>query len=121
MGLAAFTSYRQIDYRAGEILMAEGETGTHAMVLESGDVAISVRRGAEEKLLAHAGPGEIIGEMALIDNQPRSATVRALTDCVCRVVPGDQFRAELSQSTLLINSVIEILTRNLRRMDHLQS
>jgi CRP-like cAMP-binding protein len=119
MSLQTFTTYRALNFRAGEILMAEGETGTHAMVIESGEVEISVRREGSVRHLANAGPGEIVGEMALIDNEPRSATVTAITDCVCRVVPGDLFRAELAQSTLLIHSVTEILTRHLRRMDHL--
>lgn len=113
------TQVERIRFAAGDVLMTQGEIGGHAVVIESGEVQILVARDQVERLVALAGAGEIVGEMALIDNEPRSATVTAITDCVCRVVPGDLFRAELAQSTLLIHSVTEILTRHLRRMDHL--
>ena len=59
----------------GKVLMREGEIGLEAFVIESGE-AVVTRDGTE---LARRGPGMIVGEMALIDQGPRTATVTAAT------------------------------------------
>ena len=97
--------------------MTQGELGDHALVIEAGEVQILVTHGSTERLVALAGAGEIVGEMALIDQEPRSATVRALTDGEGMSIPWEQFQSDLDESPNLIRSVVEILTRNLRRMD----
>ena len=108
----------RIAFQSGDVLMTQGEIGSFAIVLESGEVQILVRHGETEKLLALAGAGEIIGEMALIDREARSATVRAITDGEGMIIPWEVFQADLDESPILIRNVVEILTRNLRRMDN---
>ncbi len=107
----------RIAFVAGEILMTQGEIGGHAVVIEAGEAQILVAHGEVEKLVALVGPGEIVGEMALIDREPRSATVRAITDGEGMVIPWEVFQADMDRSPSLIKNVVEILTRNLRRMD----
>jgi len=115
--LKKHTQVERIKFSAGEVLMTQGEIGGHAVVIESGEVQILVAHDQTERLLALAGAGEIIGEMALIDREPRSATVRAMTDGEGMVIPWEVFQADLDASPTLIRNIVEILTRNLRRMD----
>lgn len=110
------TSVERISFQSGDILMTQGEIGSYAIVLEAGEVQILVQQGETEKLLALAGAGEIIGEMALIDREARSATVRAITDGEGMIIPWEVFQADLDESPILIRSIVEILARNLRRM-----
>ena len=107
----------RIRFAAGAVLMTQGEIGDHAIVIEAGEVQVLVAHGEVEKLVALVGPGEIVGEMALIDQEPRSATVRAITDGEGMVIPWQVFRADMERSPTLIRNVVEIMTRNLRRMD----
>ena len=60
-----------IDPPSGKTLMAQGDTGAEAMVIVEG--AAGVER--DGSIIAERGPGDVIGEMALISHQPRSATV----------------------------------------------
>lgn len=62
-------------FKPGEVLLREGSHGASMIVIDEGDV--EVRRG--DRVLATLGPGATVGEMALLDPGPRSATVRART------------------------------------------
>jgi CRP-like cAMP-binding protein len=65
---------------SGDILFNEGDNGTEAYIVKKGEVEIFRKLGNREIVLATLGPGSIIGEMSLIDNQPRMASGRALTN-----------------------------------------
>lgn len=78
---------RPIDLPAGEVLFEEGEQGSVAYVIEAGEVEIVKITDGREVLLAVRGPGDVIGEMALLDESPRNATVRARTDTSLLVIP----------------------------------
>lgn len=66
------------EYAAGDALIRQGETADHAFILESGSVKIVSDVDGFEQTLAIASAGEVIGEMALFDDAPRSASVIAL-------------------------------------------
>ncbi len=65
----------QLSFEAGQTIFQEGERGTHFYAILSGEVAI--RKEASGHVLARLGPGEVFGEMAVLDNYPRSATAVA--------------------------------------------
>jgi NADH dehydrogenase len=68
-------------YQPGDYIIMQGDPGTNFFVLESGEVEV-LRRGNEVEspdILAVLGPGDFFGEMALIDNRPRNASIRART------------------------------------------
>ena len=68
-------------YFAGEIVFQEGQAGKAVFVIRSGGVELSRRGSADkEKVLARLGPGQMFGEMALLENQPRTATARVAED-----------------------------------------
>jgi CRP/FNR family transcriptional regulator, cyclic AMP receptor protein len=75
--LVALSKYfDEMDYAKGSVLMREGDIGRQAFVIVDGSVAVTLRG----KQLAVLGRGEVVGEMALMDGEPRSATVTALED-----------------------------------------
>jgi hypothetical protein len=83
---------RTIAYAPGEEIIIEGAAGHDVHVIESGEA--EVRRGAAS--VAVLGPGEVFGEMALLDDAPRNATVVARTDVVTRSLGREDFLRTLS-------------------------
>lgn len=84
-------------YRAGEVLMQEGEIGSELLVLIDGAVRV-VRRGDDgERLLRTYAAGDHIGELALLREAPRAATVVAETDIRALVIDGESLKAILRE------------------------
>jgi EAL domain-containing protein (putative c-di-GMP-specific phosphodiesterase class I) len=81
-------------FAAGEIIFKEGDSGDSAYIIEEGSVEVSVSSTQRSRI----GKGELFGEIALIDQQPRTATVRAVEDTVLIPVPR-QLVKELLEKT----------------------
>ena len=73
---------REVYYK-GQIVIEQGAEGYHAFYIEKGRVEVLVHDGMHQVRVSELGPGEIFGEMALIEQEARSATIRALTDNPC--------------------------------------
>jgi EAL domain-containing protein (putative c-di-GMP-specific phosphodiesterase class I) len=101
-------------FPAGRLLFAEGQTGEAAYIIETGSVEIFVEFGGERTRLAVLGPGEIFGEMALVDDSPRSAGALVLEDCELVVVERGQIRRELDRATPLMQILLRTLIHRLR-------
>lgn len=97
-------------FKAGEVVFSAGDPGTEFFVIKSGTV--TVRQG--NRALQTLGEGEIFGEMALIDSEPRSATVTAETDCVVVPVGEKQFLFMSSEAPFFSLSVMRVLVQRLR-------
>jgi CRP-like cAMP-binding protein len=76
------------DFQAGAVVFEEGDPGSRMYVIQAGAVRIVKRVGARELTLAHLGPGEAFGEMALLEGQPRSAT--AVVEAPSRILEIDE-------------------------------
>ena len=98
-------------YQPGEIIFAEGEPGDFMYVVIEGTVNVTL----EGHALNFLQPGNLFGEMALMDNQPRSATATAVT--ACRLLPLDQtrFKDLIQQEPDFALQVLTIMTERLRR------
>ncbi|MCP4470985.1 MAG: cyclic nucleotide-binding domain-containing protein [Gammaproteobacteria bacterium] len=83
----------------GETIIRENDIGETAYVIEQGRVKVTKKRGGRTVHLAELGPGGTIGEMSMIDEKPRSATVVALEDTVLREVHRDDFSEALKRET----------------------
>lgn len=78
-------------YPAGEVVFQEGETGRALFIIESGEVVVvkaahPAPGRAEDAVIARFGPGGFFGEMALLEERPRSATVKTTRESVLRFV-----------------------------------
>src|SRR5882757_10483952 len=107
--LARATSETQ-SYKAGDAVFREGDPGSVFFVIKSGTAA--VRSG--NRTLQVLGEGEIFGEMALVDSEPRSASVVAETDCVVVPIGEKQFLFMTSEAPYFALSVMKVLARRLR-------
>jgi EAL domain-containing protein (putative c-di-GMP-specific phosphodiesterase class I) len=81
-------------FPAGEIIFKEGDSGDSAYIIEEGSVEVSVSNTQHSRI----GKGELFGEIALIDQQPRTATVRAIENTVLIPIPR-QLVKELLEKT----------------------
>jgi hypothetical protein len=81
----------------GDVIFGEGEAGEMAYLIVSGSVEILKRAGDRDIVIGQAGPGAIIGEMALIDSQPRMATARAFSDTTVNTIPREAIKARLDK------------------------
>jgi CRP/FNR family cyclic AMP-dependent transcriptional regulator len=80
-------------FRPGVVLLRQGEPGTHVLALVAGRVkAFRTSREGSVLVLAMRGPGEILGEIALLGDAERSATVTAVDRCETRIILADRFR-----------------------------
>ncbi|MGB6724724.1 MAG: EAL domain-containing protein [Terracidiphilus sp.] len=103
-------------FTKGETLMREGERGECAYIIESGNVEILVRRGGQLLQIGTRGPGSILGEMAMIDDKPRTATVRALEDCAAIEITREDFAHRLDRADPVLRMVMRVVTSRYRDM-----
>lgn len=97
-------------FKAGQAIFNAGDPGTEFFVVKTGKVA--VRQG--NRTLQTLGEGEIFGEMALIDSEPRSAAVVAETDCLVVPIGEKQFLFMSSEAPFFGLSVMRVLVQRLR-------
>ncbi|MGW8375247.1 Crp/Fnr family transcriptional regulator [Streptomyces sp. ODS28] len=105
-------------YAPNETVLREGENSTFVLVILSGWSVVSVEteRGAR-LILALRGAGEVIGDLAAVDQRPRSATVTALGALDGVVVPGPQFRGFLASRPAATSLIMRQLSSRLRSAD----
>jgi len=107
---------------AGVQLMGEGDPARSVFVVCEGELEIKKRGTAgPEVRLALLRPGDCVGEMSLIDIQPRSATVRTVSACVLLRIDhaeiGKLYRSNPEVYTLLVLNIAREISRRLRRAD----
>lgn len=103
-----------IELKPGQVLFREGDMGDRAYVVREGKLEVSRRVGSAEVVIAIEGPGTILGEMALIDDQPRSATIRAMEPTRLTVVPKEAFQFHLARTDPVIRMLLERFTTIIR-------
>jgi len=99
-----------LEYPAGTVIAVEGDQGNQMYVVMRGEVTISIHG----RNMAIAGPGEIVGEMALINSNVRSATVTAKTDCRLALIDQASFNSLLRHVPDFSLYVMRVLTQRLK-------
>ena len=103
-------SFKERTFDAGSTVAGEGKTGAGFFVIESGEAAVSVR-GDERRSL---GPGDYFGEIALIDDGARSATVTAVSDLRCYGLTSWEFRPLVESNASIAWKLLETMAQRLR-------
>jgi EAL domain-containing protein (putative c-di-GMP-specific phosphodiesterase class I) len=93
--------------RAGETLFREGDAPTTAFILEEGQVEIRATQRGQSVVLAVLGPGAIIGEMAVIDAAPRTATAVAISDCRLLALDRAQIAERIDSADPIIRALLQ--------------
>jgi CRP-like cAMP-binding protein len=108
----------QRDYAAGDALVRQSQPGAGLFVVVSGGVRVSQHgEGGDERELSRLGPGEVFGEMTLLDDLPRSATVTAAEPTRVLILPVQDFRAALREEPDITVRLLAVLSRRLRHAD----
>jgi len=108
-------SLDEVTAEAGEVLVEEGSTGHEFFLIVAGTATVR-RRGRK---IATLGPGKYFGELALLDRQPRSATVVAETDMVLLVLEQRHFLGLLDTLPSLARKLLGAMATRLREADKL--
>lgn len=105
-------------FAAGTTIISAEQVGEAVYVLMEGTVKIYVsREDGSEVVLALLGPGDVVGEMSLVDSAGRSANVVAREPCSFLSMSQDAFRRALAKSVRLSNNLLQILSHRLRLAD----
>ncbi len=110
---------RELKFNPGDIIFREGDDSREAYWLSTGRVGISVRTDSGEKMLAQLGPGQLFGEMGLIDDLPRSATATALEPTEVEVIDEDTFEESVLGRQDRLRGYLAALFERLRTADTL--
>lgn len=94
-------------FEAGQTIFREGDAPDHAYLLESGAVEITAERAGRPVVLSRLGPGDLLGEMAVIDESPRTATAVALESSVALVIDRGQINERLAQTDPIVRALLE--------------
>jgi CRP/FNR family transcriptional regulator, cyclic AMP receptor protein len=111
--MLANAGFPPVRHAAGDVIFAEGDKGDAMFVVRTGEVTIE--RGG--RVMETLSGGGVFGEMALIDGSPRSATVRAKTDCEVAPINEKTFLFLVHETPFFAIAVMRTLADRLRRMD----
>lgn len=122
--LARLTTLRLC--RKDEVIFYEDEEGDFFFVILDGRVKVTLlgipdrftRGYGREVVLSTLGPGDFFGEMALVDNEPRSATAVAIEECELLCLHRSDFQSALSDWRGVVQMLLRSLTARLRRANH---
>ncbi len=107
------TIARERSFAAGDVIVKEGDEGVGFFLITEGNVEVT----KDGKELIRLGASEFFGEMALLDNFRRSATVRALTPTKTLAMLRSDFIAELRANADLAVEMLVLMSRRLREAD----
>ncbi len=103
----------EIVMTAGTVIIDQGQTGREAFVVLDGQVTVK----RNNRKIATLGPGDVVGELALFDHGPRTATAVCETDCELLVIDQRHFRGVLEQVPALTTKILAELAGRIRDMD----
>ncbi|MDM8521727.1 PAS domain S-box protein, partial [Anaerolineales bacterium HSG6] len=108
------TMFEELALPAGTNLLAEGEVGQNVYLIKEGELEIIKILDGKELLLATRQVGSLIGELALIDNTKRMATVRARSDSRLLVINQEQFKQLLDAMPMIARGMLSTSTQRWR-------
>lgn len=101
-------------HAADTVVFRRGDPASAAYLVQSGRVEIFDPRGGEDRHIAWVGPGELFGEMALIDKRPRSASARTVGETILIPVNEGMLDSLLAKSDPAVRGLVRTLVQRLR-------
>lgn len=112
-------------YSKGQQIFVEGDESREAFILRSGSVEVSIGKGRDRKVLDTITANQMFGEMGLIGNMPRTATIKCLEETVVTVVAREMIEAKINEMDpyvrYLMQSLIDRLARTSRQAGRTRS
>lgn len=112
--LLAFASQR-LKFESGQVLCKEGEAGDKAFVIIQGSADVFVRAGGDDIRVATVGRNDFIGDMAILCDRPRTATVKASSPCETLVIGKAQLMGLLKSFPEMCIAMMRVLAFRLER------
>lgn len=110
-----FETAKPVSYDAGQMIFAAGEPGTLVMLIETGRVEVSLTSlSGRKSVLAHMGPGEVLGEIAALDGGLRSADTVATNAVTGLVLSRDNILKFVTERPVIAQAIITELCRKVR-------
>src|SRR5438093_7866927 len=101
-------------FRKGSVIFEQGDEGDALYIVESGVAKVSIRdEEGREKILSVFGEGDYFGEMALLSDQPRTATVTVVGDAELLMLPKDVFERFLASNLNVMRQFVNLMSRRL--------
>lgn len=101
-------------FQRGSLMFIEGESSTEMFIIRSGLVRILKQEGENTIELAQLGPGSVLGELSLLDHQPRSATAQVVEDTNVTVIDEELFTKTLQSIPGWLENMIQLVVKRLR-------
>jgi len=112
-GIADISTERH--FKAGEYLMKQGDSGIGLFIIISGKVSIEkTDQNGKNVELAENGPGDIMGEMSVLDGSPRTASVKATQETACLVLASWEFNAFMTTHPELAIEILPVVLKRFR-------
>ena len=105
-----------INFDPDEFLFEEGDPGDCAYIIESGSVEVSLDKGGRKLVIATLGPGEVLGEMAIIDKFPRTATARAIEHTKVTAIPLDYVEQKIENADPTVRLFLLLVMERYRNL-----
>ena len=103
----------EVTVAAGTVLCQQGDTGRECFVLMSGEVDVVI----DEVCVATLGPGQVVGELSMLDHGPRTATVIAHTNAELFVIPRRRFKVLMERVPPLGSALMVALSQRIRAVE----
>ena len=113
------SSYRLRFLVPDEVLFREGDTAESVFIVKSGELVAIKKNNENEVILGSIRPGEFVGEMAHINNENRTATVRATTDCELIEIPNGTLDLVLFSKPIWARALVATLSKRLKLSNNL--
>ena len=110
---------QNVAFKAGDVIIREGDEGDTAYFIVSGTVDVAVGRGDKAQIIGRLETGDVFGEMSLIEPGPRSATITAACDTECLSTSYQEFIAAIQENPERAVGFMKTLVRRLRKMNEL--
>jgi CRP-like cAMP-binding protein len=117
--MSKLVKYYGVSFKKGDYIFREGDTADVMYMIHKGKVQISKGTGTFDEKIRILGEGEFIGEMAVINSMPRSASAVAVENCVLIKMDRDSFNETVMKNHEFSVSVIRLLSERLRETDEL--
>ncbi|MPZ48323.1 MAG: cyclic nucleotide-binding domain-containing protein [Dehalococcoidia bacterium] len=105
------------DFKQGDVIVKEGEPGLAMYIISRGKAEVVKGAGGSEQVIATLGAGDFFGEMALFDDSPRFASVRAVEDTDCLVMSKwDLKTAFVATDGRVAMALLAVLARRVRSL-----
>jgi CRP-like cAMP-binding protein len=104
---------KTVKHPSGHEITVKGENGVGFMIILDGTVTVATVQGKSRQL----GPGDSFGEMALLDHEGRSATIKADTDVSLATIPEWNFKPFLKEHPEVAYRLLQVLSQRIRRAE----